>query len=119
MAALSPPSPDGTAEQGGAEGEEAGGGVFQVCGIWRCTSAAGAARATSAHGGFAEHDTNLYLSCSRTLGDPEFKMNPERPILSNVPETSCTRLLTEDLFFVIACDGVWDVLTDQQVISHE
>ena len=28
MAALSPPSPDGTAEQGGAEGEEAGGGVF-------------------------------------------------------------------------------------------
>ena len=41
--------------------------------------------------------------------------NPERPILSNVPDTSVTPLQENDLFFVLACDGVWDVLTDQQV----
>ena len=92
------------------EGKKAGGGVFQVCGIWRCTSAAGAARATSAHGNCSEHDTNRYLSCSRTLGDPELKMNPDRPILSNVPEVEVRKLQPTDLFIVLACDGVWDVL---------
>ena len=86
-----------------------------MSGIWRCTTAAGAARAKDSKAVFNDAENHTYLSCSRTLGDPEFKMNPERPILSNVPETSCTRLLAEDLFFVIACDGVWDVLSDQQV----
>lgn len=34
---------------------------------------------------------------------------------TQVPDTSAHRVLEEDLFFVIACDGVWDVLSDQQV----
>lgn len=96
---------------------QAGGGVFQVAGIWRCTSAAGAARAVDARAGFLEGESHTYLSCSRTLGDPELKANPERPILSNQPDTSVVPLLAEDLFFVLACDGVWDVLSDQQVID--
>ena len=66
--------------------KEAGGGVFQVSGIWRCTSAAGAARALDARAGFKDSDSHLYLSCSRTLGDPELKLNVDRPILSNIPE---------------------------------
>ena len=49
-------------------------------------------------------------------------MNAERPILSNAPDTSVTRVLETDLFLVLACDGVWDVLTDQQacdlVLQH-
>jgi len=102
--------------------KEAGGGCFQMSGIWRCCTAAGAARATSAHAGFSESDTNTYLSCSRTLGDPELKMNADRPILSNVPEVEVRKLQADDLFVVIACDGVWDVLSDQQavdlVLSH-
>ena len=87
----------------------AGGGVFQVSGIWRCTTAAGAARAKDRFAALSDHENHLYLSCSRSLGDPELKMNAERPILSNVPDTSCNRLMSNDLFFVIACDGVWDV----------
>ena len=93
----------------------AGGGVFQVAGIWRCTSAAGAARAMDARAGFIDGESHTYLSCSRTIGDPELKMNPERPILSNQPDTSVVKLQLEDLFIVLACDGVWDVLSDQQV----
>mmetsp|Transcript_15316 Transcript_15316/g.30742 ORF Transcript_15316/g.30742 Transcript_15316/m.30742 type:complete len:270 (-) Transcript_15316:495-1304(-) len=93
----------------------AGGGVFQVAGIWRCTSAAGAARAMDARAGFVDGESHTYLSCSRTLGDPELKTNAKQPILSNVPDTSAIKVLPEDLFFVIACDGVWDVLSDQQV----
>jgi serine/threonine protein phosphatase PrpC len=54
---------------------QAGGGVFQVAGIWRCTSAAGAARAVDARAGFLEGESHTYLSCSRTLGDPELKAN--------------------------------------------
>ena len=56
----------------------------------------------------------MYLSCSRSLGDPDLKHNPERPILSHVPDTSATPIGSQDLFFVLACDGVWDVLSDQQ-----
>lgn len=97
--------------------KEAGGGVFQVCGIWRCTDSRGAARATSAHGGFTDSDTNLYLSCSRTLGDPELKVNADRPILSNVPEVEVRKLQPTDLFVVLACDGVWDVISDQQAVD--
>jgi len=97
--------------------KEAGGGCFQMCGIWRCCTAAGAARATSAHAGFSDSDTNTYLSCSRSLGDPELKMNADRPILSNVPEVEVRKLQAEDLFVVIACDGVWDVLSDQQAVD--
>lgn len=93
----------------------AGGGVFQVAGIWRCTTAAGAARAKDSRAAFSDGESHTYLSCSRTLGDPDLKLNPERPILSNVPDTSATRIHEEDLFMVLACDGVWDVLSDQQV----
>ena len=37
-------------------------------------------------------DAHLYLSCSRTLGDPELKLNPDRPILSNVPDSAAYSL---------------------------
>jgi serine/threonine protein phosphatase PrpC len=96
---------------------EAGGGVLQVAGIWRCTDAKGAARAVDARAGFNEYDSNLYLSCSRTLGDPDLKLNPERPILSNLPDTSAHPVGKDDLMVVLACDGVWDVLPDQRAID--
>ena len=96
---------------------EAGGGVFQVNGIWRCCSAAGAAKAVDARAGFGENDTHLYLSCSRSLGDPELKINAGKPILSSLPEVSQHLLQPDDLFVVVACDGVWDVLTDQQAVD--
>jgi len=97
--------------------KEAGGGVFQVSGIWRCTDAKGAARALDAKASFTDHDSTLYLSCSRTLGDPALKMNDDRPILSNVPDTSRHALQQDDLFVILGCDGVWDVLTDQQAVD--
>ena len=47
---------------------------YQVAGIWRCTSAAGAARAMDSRAGFIDGESHTYLSCSRTLGDPELKV---------------------------------------------
>lgn len=58
------------------------------------------------------------MSCSRTFGDPDLKANADRPILSNQPDLGCQRLTADDLFVVLACDGVWDVL-DDQVTSRE
>jgi len=97
--------------------KDAGGGVFQVSGIWRCTTGWGAARALDARTAFKESDNHLYLSCSRTFGDPDLKANADRPILSNQPDLGCQRLTADDLFVVLACDGVWDVLDDQTVVD--
>jgi len=97
--------------------KDAGGGVFQVAGIWRCTTAAGAARAMDPRAGFKDGESHLYLSCSRSLGDPELKLNADRPILSNQPETTKYELQAEDLFIILACDGVWDVISDQQAVD--
>merc|ERR1740117_418916 len=98
---------------------DAGGGCFQVAGIWRCTSAAGAARAINSNAGFKDGESHTYLSCSRALGDPELKLNPDRPILSNIPECNMNKVEPEDLFLILACDGVWDVISDQQGLLQE
>lgn len=38
---------------------------------------------------------------------------PIPPLLSAVPTTLARRVSAEDKFLILACDGVWDVLTDQ------
>ena len=57
------------------------------------------------------------MARSRSLGDPELKINAGKPILSSLPEVSQHLLQPDDLFVVVACDGVWDVLTDQQAVD--
>ena len=37
-------------------------------------------------------------------------------LLSAVPELSERRLSRDDRFVILACDGVWDVISDQQVV---
>lgn len=68
-------------------------------------------------GGWVEYNrVNGNLALSRALGDFVFKRNPSKPaeeqMVIALPDVE-TRTITEDWEFVIlACDGVWDVMTN-------
>jgi len=79
------------------------------------------ARITSA-GGFVEFGrVNGNLALSRALGDFEFKQNfsltPEKQIVTADPEFITHELDGEEEFIVLACDGIWDCLSSQQVVD--
>ncbi|POY75513.1 hypothetical protein BMF94_1415 [Rhodotorula taiwanensis] len=75
-----------------------------------------------AAGGFVEFGrVNGNLALSRALGDFDFKqsttLDPEQQIVTADPDITVHEATSEDEFVVIACDGIWDVLTSQQVID--
>lgn len=69
---------------------------------------------------------NGSLAVSRALGDFEYKNNsnrrPDQQLVSPEPDiTSHTRQLTNDehvAFIVLACDGVWDVITNEELAAY-
>lgn len=66
-------------------------------------------------GGFVVNGrVNGSLGVSRALGDIEYKRDGRR-LVSNEPEIF-TDMLTggQDEFIILACDGLWDVMTSQQ-----
>ncbi|KAG6890815.1 hypothetical protein C0995_003248 [Termitomyces sp. Mi166 len=73
-------------------------------------------------GGYIEYGrVNGNLALSRALGDFEFKKNyslgPERQIITADPDVTVHEISEEDEFFIIACDGIWDCLSSQQVVD--
>lgn len=76
----------------------------------------------SGAGGYIEFGrVNGNLALSRALGDFEFKKNyslsPEAQIITANPDITCHEITEEDEFMVIACDGIWDCLSSQQVVD--
>ena len=59
------------------------------------------------------------LNLSRGLGDSEYKVDkklkPEEQILSNFPDIKIENFSKDIDFIVIACDGIWDCKTNQEV----
>lgn len=79
------------------------------------------ARIVSA-GGFVEFGrVNGNLALSRAIGDFEFKQNfslePEQQIVTADPEIIVHDVDGEEEFLVLACDGIWDCLSSQQVVD--
>jgi protein phosphatase 1G len=70
-------------------------------------------------GGVCRVNGNLNLS--RAIGDLKYKCNTSLPakdqIITAQPDVRRIALCPEDEFFVLACDGVWDVLTNQQAVD--
>lgn len=71
-------------------------------------------------GGYVfEGRVNGCLNLSRAIGDLEYKepkgLPPEKQIITADPEIKTVELRSGDQFVILACDGIWDVLTHQQV----
>lgn len=79
------------------------------------------ARITAA-GGYIEYGrVNGNLALSRALGDFEFKKNynlpAEKQVITADPEITVHDRTDDDEFVVVACDGIWDCLSSQQVVN--
>jgi protein phosphatase 2C family protein 2/3 len=69
-------------------------------------------------GGYVEYSrVNGNLALSRALGDYGYKTNtklqPEEQVVTANPDVEVRKLSNEYEFILIACDGIWDVLTSQ------
>ncbi|KAJ3108165.1 Protein phosphatase 2C 2 [Phlyctochytrium planicorne] len=76
-----------------------------------------------AAGGYVEFGrVNGNLALSRAIGDFEFKTNrdlpPERQIVTVDPEILEETLGEDDEFIVLACDGIWDCKSNDQVVDY-
>lgn len=60
---------------------------------------------------------NGNLNLSRAIGDLEYKkrsdLQPEQQIICSTPDVLIKERSPEDEFVILACDGVWDVMTNQ------
>ena len=73
-------------------------------------------------GGYVEDKrVNGNLALSRAIGDFSFKQNtqvaPEDQAISAKPDIITTQLQPEDDFLVLACDGIWDCMSNDEVIA--
>jgi len=85
--------------------EGCGGKVVQIGSVWRVTKRDVTNRPT----------VKVFLSTSRSLGDRPLKV-PD-PLVSGVPDIKMLRISPKDYFMVLVCDGVTDVLSDQDVVD--
>jgi len=73
-------------------------------------------------GGYVEDGrVNSSLNLSRAIGDMEYKGNKNfsaaEQIVTAVPEVRVLDLERSDEFLILACDGIWDCMTNQQCVT--
>ncbi|XP_038692116.1 probable protein phosphatase 2C 21 [Tripterygium wilfordii] len=74
-------------------------------------------------GGFIQVGrVNGSLNLSRAIGDVEFKQNKalpaEKQIVTAEPDINTVELCDDDEFLVLACDGIWDCMSSQQLVDY-
>ena len=79
------------------------------------------ARITAAGGFVTSGRVQGNLALSRAIGDYEFKNNtslsPEEQMVTANPEITVTEIREGDEYIVLACDGIWDCMTNEEVID--
>jgi protein phosphatase 1G len=80
-----------------------------------------AARIARAGGFVRDNRVNGALAVSRTLGDLDFKRNaalpPHEQMVVATPDVRAFDLADGDEFLILACDGVWDVMSSQEAVD--
>merc|ERR1740121_2662254 len=84
----------------------------------KATDPAEAKRVIEAGGSIFNERVNGMLAISRAFGDHQLKA-PALPqdVVSNVPDITSTELTDQDMFVIVACDGLWDVVEDQESVN--
>ena len=79
------------------------------------------ARIEKASGFVKFNRVNGELAMSRALGDFRYKMNPELKVQEHqvipVPDIAIHERSKEDEVGILACDGVWDVLSNEEAVD--
>lgn len=64
---------------------------------------------------------NMSLAVSRALGDVDFKQSSglswKEQVVTACPDVTVTPLQQDDQFIVMGCDGIWDILSNEQCCS--
>lgn len=64
---------------------------------------------------------NGNLNLSRAIGDLQFKrgvrLKPEEQVIAATPDVTFWDRSAEDEFLIICCDGVWDMMQNQEVVD--
>jgi len=64
---------------------------------------------------------NGNLNLSRAIGDLKYKqiqhVSAEQQIITAEPDIETFKISKEDEFFVLACDGIWDCMTNQEIVD--
>lgn len=73
-------------------------------------------------GGFVQDGrVNGSLALSRAIGDVEFKqtkqLDAKHQIVTAEPDVREFQLQPTDEFFILACDGIWDVISNQDAVQ--
>ncbi|XP_065034091.1 probable protein phosphatase 2C 11 [Musa acuminata AAA Group] len=73
-------------------------------------------------GGFIQAGRiNGSLNLTRAIGDMEFKQNKflpaEKQVVTCNPDINIVELCDDDEFLILACDGVWDCMINQQLVD--
>ncbi len=91
---------------------EAGGTVVELYGVWRIVT-----RTAHTESGNSSRSSVAYryLGVARAFGDLAFK--EPLALVSATPEVRVEPLGVGDDAVILACDGVWDVLTNQQAVD--
>mmetsp|Transcript_38536 Transcript_38536/g.46580 ORF Transcript_38536/g.46580 Transcript_38536/m.46580 type:complete len:351 (-) Transcript_38536:108-1160(-) len=68
-----------------------------------------------------QHRVNGNLNLSRAIGDLKYKSNPDLQakdqIITAEPDIITQQRQSSDEFIILACDGVWDVMTNQACVD--
>lgn len=62
------------------------------------------------------------LNLTRAIGDLEYKRNsdlpPEEQIITANPDIVKREFTEEDNFFILGCDGIWELLTTEEICAY-